>query len=362
MGPLIFDAHLDLALNAVDFNRDLRQSVDDLRVQELTAGMSGQHGRCTNTLSFPELRRAGVAVCLTTCLARLELNVAHSFGHTTAEACYAYAHAHYAYYRAMEQKGYLRKLTTREALNQHLVDYRHDPEHEPLGYILTMEGADPLLTPDTIDEFYELGLRAIGLTHYGNNRYGGGTRSENGLAVEAPELLARIEQLGMTIDMTHLSDKSFWQVAERFHGRVHASHQNSRRLSNWQRQFSDEQYRVVIERGGVVGMAFDSVMIENGFVIGQTKPSATTAAIIENIDIVCQLAGNVDHVGLGTDLDGGYGNEQTPTDLNRYSDLPEALITGLSRKGYSAAAIEQIFHRNWIRFFSEVLPSENGGH
>jgi membrane dipeptidase len=220
-----------------------------------------------------------------------------------------------------------------------------------------MEGADPVLTPDTIEEFYDHGLRAIGLTHYGANRYGGGTRCENGLALDAVELLKHIERLGMTVDMTHLSDKSFWQVADLFGGRVHASHQNSRRISSWQRQFSDEQYQFVIERGGVIGIAFDVIMLEHGFAHLRSKPSVSIEAAVRNIDIVCQLAGNVDHVGIGTDLDGGYGAEQTPTDLDRYSDLPKRLLELLSSSGYSDADIAKIMHGNWLRFFNEVLPA-----
>lgn len=353
---LLFDAHLDLALNAVDLNRDLRQAVDDIRVQERAAGMDGILGRCQNTLSLPELRSAGVAVCLTTLLARLEPDPGHDFGHLTAEACYAYAHAHLAYYRAMQRSGLLRMIKTKSELGEHWQKYSDQPESEPLGFILAMEGADPLLTPDTIDEFYEQGLRAIGLTHYGGNRYGGGTRSENGLALDAVELLEHIERLGMTVDMTHLSDKSFWQVAERFEGRIHASHQNSRRISNWQRQFSDDQYRLVIQRDGVIGIAFDVIMLQHGYTRGQSQATATIDAAIENIDIVCQLAGNANHIGIGTDLDGGFGSEQTPTDLDRYTDLPPRLLKGLSDRGYSKDDIEKVMHGNWMRFFSEILP------
>ncbi len=353
---LLFDAHLDLALNGVDLNRDLRQSVDDIRVQERVAGMESQLGRCTNTVSFPELRQAGVGVCLATLLARLEQSVADTFGHTTPEACYSFAHAHLAYYRAMEQAGWLRMLRTAEDLRQHVDRFNADSANRSLGIILTMEGADPLLVPETIEEFYQHGLRAIGLTHYGSNRYGGGTRSANGLAVEAINLLKHIERLGITVDMTHLSEKSFWQVADLFSGRVHASHQNSRRVSNWERQFSDAQTKLVIERDGIIGIACDAIMLEHGFTYGKSIPTATIDAVVQNIDIVCELAGDTEHVGIGTDLDGGYGNEQTPTDLKRYSDLPNILCSKLSARGYSDMAIAQVMHGNWLRFFGEVLP------
>lgn len=349
----LFDAHLDLALNGVDWNRDLRQGVNDIRAQEQSLGMT-EKGRCTNTLSFPELRSAEVGVCLTTLLARQEKEINHSFGWTTPEACYAMAHAHLAYYRAMERAGWMKMLRTKADLQSHVQAFRNAPETTPLGFILTMEGADPVLKPETIDEFYEHGLRAIGLTHYGTNRYGGGTRSEVGLSLDAIPLLKRIAELGMTVDVTHLSDVAFWQVLEHFPGRIHASHQNSRRISNWQRQFSDQQYKAVIDRNGVIGMAFDSIMLQEGYVRGQSKNEITIERAVDNIDIVCQLAGNSRHVGIGTDLDGGYGNEQTPMDLNRYSDL-RCLPDLLSNRGYSDVDIEAIMHGNWIRFFGEVL-------
>lgn len=353
---LLFDGHLDLALNGIDWNRDLRQSVDDIRAQEQTLAMT-QKGRGNGTLSFPELREAGVAICLTTLLARQEKEINHEMGWITPEACYAMAHAHLAYYRAMERAGWMRMLTTRQQLREHFDAYRKDPQTVPLGFVLTMEGADPMLTPDTVQEFYEHGLRAIGLTHYGCNRYGGGTRSEVGLAVDAIPLLKNIEQLGMTVDVTHLSDIAFWQVLEHFQGRIHASHQNSRRIASWQRQFSDQQYQAVIDRDGVIGMAFDVIMMEHGFVRGVTKPEATIARAVDNIDLICQLAGNAKYVAIGTDLDGGYGNEQTPADLNRYTDLPRILVPLLEKRGYPSDDIELILHGNWMRFFGEVLPA-----
>lgn len=353
----LFDAHLDLGLNAVDWNRDLRQDVDDIRAQEQTLGMQGELGRCTNTLSFSELRKAEIGICLTTLLARQEKEINHPMGWTSPEACYAMAHAHLAYYRAMERSGYLRMIRTQVQLVHHADHYRLQPDLTPLGCILTMEGADPILNPDTIFEFHESGLRAIGLTHYGGNRYGGGTRTEIGLAANAIPLLKNIEQLGMTVDMTHLSDPAFFQLLDCFGGRIHASHQNSRRICNWQRQFSDEQYLAIIERDGVIGMAFDVIMLQPGFVRGQSKPTATMDRVIENIDIVCQLSGNARHVGIGSDLDGGYGFEQTPADLNKISDL-QHLVEKLAVRGYPEKDIQAIMHGNWLRFFSEVLPHE----
>ncbi len=352
---LLFDAHLDIAMNAIDLNRDLRQAVDDIRVQEITLEMT-ELGRRTNTLSFPELRATGLAVCLATMIARQERQINHSFGWTTPQACYAMAHAHLSYYRAMEQAGEMKMIRNRGELTSHFAEYRTNPAQTPLGFILTMEGADPLLTPDTVFEFHQAGLRALGLTHYGCNRYGGGTQSEVGLAIDAIPLLKNCEQLGITIDMTHLSDVAFWQVAEHFSGRVHASHQNARAICDWQRQFSDDQIRLIIERDGVLGVSMDVIMLQNGFVRGQSIPKETLERAVDQIEHVRMLSGgSIRHVGIGTDLDGGYGNEQTPADLNRYRDL-QKMVGIMQRRGFSETDIEAVFHDNWLRFFGEALP------
>ncbi len=153
--------------------------------------------------------------------------------------------------RALERDGYLRMITTAAQLNEHVANLKSQPDKAPLGFHTDDGGGRSGTGTETIDEFYQHGLRAIGLTHYGTNRYGGGTRAKVGLSLDAIPLMKRIEALGMTLDLTHLSDVSFWQALDHFGGRVHASHQNSRRISDWQRQFSDEQYLAVIQRGGV---------------------------------------------------------------------------------------------------------------
>jgi membrane dipeptidase len=352
---LLFDAHLDIAFNAVDWNRDLRMDLADIRVQETIHNMT-ELGRQTGTCSLPEYRRAELGVCVATLFARVEQAINHGFGCTTPEACYACAHSHLAYYRAMEKRGQMRMLRTKGELSKHVDAYKKSPATTPLGFILSMECADAVLDPDNIHEWHEHGLRAIGITHYGANRYGGGTRSEVGLAAEALPLLKNIEKLGIALDLTHLSDRSFDQVRDYFTGRVLASHQNARKFCNWQRQFSDEQIKFVIERDGVLGMAFDAIMMQPGWVRGVTKPTVTLERAVDNIDHVCQLAGNTRHVGIGSDLDGGYGFEQTPADLNTFADL-QKLPALLEKRGYKTTDIEAIMHGNWLWFFGEVLPA-----
>jgi len=352
---LLFDSHLDLGLNAVDWNRDLRMDVHDIRVQETTLGMTDP-GRRTGTVSLPELRKAEVGVCVATVLARIEPEINHAFGHTTPHACYAMAQSHLAYYKAMEREHAMQMIRTKGELAEHLKQYTANPAGTPLGYILSMECADPILDPENIRDWYAQGLRAIGITHYGDNRYGGGTRSEVGLTMEALPLLKNIEALGMALDMTHLSDRSFDQVRDIYGGRVLASHQNARKFCDWQRQFTDEQIKFVLERNGVIGVAFDAIMLQPGWVRTVTKATVTIERAVDNIDHICQLAGNARQAGIGSDLDGGFGFDQCPADLNTIADL-QIIPAILERRGYKEADIAGIMHGNWLRFFGEVLPN-----
>ena len=142
-----------------------------------------------------------------------------------------------------------------------------------------------------------------------------GTGDSGPLTQKGIELLKEFDRLGMILDATHSSDPSFYQAMELFHGPVMASHNNCRALVPGDRQFSDEQIRLLVERDAVIGVAFDSWMLYPGFVIGQTHGSAASlTAVADHIDHICQLAGKRKHIALGTDLDGGFGTEQSPPD------------------------------------------------
>ena len=125
------------------------------------------------------------------------------------------------------------------------------------------------------------------------------------------------------------------------------------------RSFADDMIQAVVERGGVLGMAFDAIMMVPGWIHNRSKPAdfqLKIERICDHIDHICQLAGNAKHVGIGTDLDGGYGNEQTPVDLNTIYDLQT--IPGLLKKrGYKKADIEAIMSGNFLNFLRRHLPA-----
>jgi membrane dipeptidase len=219
-----------------------------------------------------------------------------------------------------------------------------------------MEGADPIVAPAQAEAWWDDGLRALGLSHYGKGQYSVGTGDAGPLTPAGFDLLREMERLGMILDATHLSDPSFFQALDAFGGPVLASHNNCRALVPGDRQFSDEQLKLLIERGAVIGAVLDAWMLHPGWERGKTRPEVLgLEAVADHIDHVCQLAGTSRHAAIGSDLDGGYGTEQTPRDLDTIADL-QNLAGILGRRGYAEADIDLIFHGNWLRFFGRALP------
>lgn len=353
---LIFDAHLDLAWNALQWNRDLRRSVSILRVQE--SALSGP-GRGQGTVAFPEMRQGNVALCFATLLARRTGKPeAHIDFASTAQA-YAQAQGQLAYYHELARQGVVRLVTSLKGLDEHVAAWQAWEAAErktqpPLGLIISMESADPIPNAKRLSTWYRNGVRLIGPAHYGPGRYAGGTASELGFTLEGFALLDEMQRLGILLDLTHLSDQAFWQALERFSGAVLASHNNCRALVPNQRQFSDEQLRAIIARGGVIGAACDAWMLRPGWVRGSlTNEAVSLVQVADHIDHVCQLAGNSQHAALGSDLDGGFGREQSPTDLDTIADLQK--VAGiLSARGYAAADVAAIMHGNWLRLLRQA--------
>jgi membrane dipeptidase len=351
---LIFDAHLDLAWNAIDWNRDLRLPVADVRRREREQGWTGK-GRGLGTVSFPELRRGGVGLFIATLLARLVRdNMMPAFQrYESMPAAYAAAHAQLAYYRALEREGVLRWIKDRPALDAHVAAWQDGGEGQLLGFILSMEGADPVLAPEQVQEWWDAGLRIIGPAHYGVSPYAHGTGTEGGLFPDGPALLQEMRRVGMILDVTHLSDQCFDEALDLWDGPVLASHHNCRTLVPDQRQLTDAQIKRLIDRGAVIGTALDTWMLYPGWIRGKTLPEEAGVKLetmIDHMDHVCQLAGNADHAAVGTDLDGGFGREQSPYDLDTIADL-RRLPDLLAKRGYKPEAVRGILHGNWVRFF-----------
>ena len=357
-------------MNALEWNRDLTRPVAELRAREL--GKTDKPDRGRGTVSLPEMRRGGVGICVATLLARIEHN-AYSpvFGWRSPAQAYAQTQGQLAWYRAMEEAGEMVQIRDAARLEQQVglwtaaVARPHPgpgPQESegrglPIGYLLSLEGADSILSFDHLSSAWEQGVRAIGPAHYGPGVYANGTDAEGGLNARGRQLVKEMARLGFILDVTHLNDQCFWEALDIFSGPVWASHQNCRVLAPHMRQFSDEQIKALIARGAVIGAALDAWMLVPGWVRGKTTPQSSAVSletVVNHMDHVCQLAGNERHIGIGSDLDGAFGCEQTPADLDTISDLARLSET-LKRRGYQPKEIEGILCGNFINFLSRTL-------
>ena len=347
----ILDAHLDLAMNAMEWNRDLRLPVSDIRSSE--RGMKDKAGRAMNTVSLDAMRKGNIGLCVATQIARFVKPENSLPGWNSPQQAWAHTQGQLAWYKAMVAEGEMFQITDLASLERHLANWTDTAlERKPIGFILSLEGADSIVNPSWLEKAYETGLRAIGPAHYGPGTYAQGTNASGGIGTRGEELLREIERLGLILDVTHLCDDSFWDTMNVYNGPLWASHSNCRSLVDHNRQFSDEQIKELIVRGAVIGIALDAWMMIPGWVKGRSNPGKmglTLEHMVFHIDHICQLSGNSERVGIGTDLDGGFGKEQSPADIDTIADL-QKLPALLSKRGYSERDINNIMHGNFLRF------------
>jgi len=353
---VIVDAHLDLAMNALEWNRDLSRSAADIRARE--QGLSDKPDRGQGTVSFPDMRRGGIGLCVATQIARYVAPGNPLSGWHSPEQAWAMTQGQLAWYRAMEERGLLTPIVDRAALDGHLARWEQEASEPdlPIGYVLSLEGADSIVTLAHLERAYACGLRAVGPAHYGPGVYANGTSATGDLGSRGRDLLREMDRLGMILDATHLCDASFWDALDHFHGPVWASHSNCRTLVAHDRQFTDDQLRALIARGAVIGAAFDAWMLVPGWIRGQSTPAShgvTLETVVDHIDYICQLAGNTNHCGIGSDLDGAFGREQCPADIDTIADLT-LVRSVLARRGYTNEDVDGIMGGNWIRFLRQA--------
>lgn len=343
----IVDAHLDLSMNAMEWNRDLKKSITEIRQRE--NNLTDKPDRGKGVVNFEELRKGNIGLVVATQIARYVSPDNPLPGWHSPEQAWAHTQAQRAWYTEMERCGELTNITNLETLNKHLSTWSPG---NPIGFILSLEGADSLVSLKHLEIAHQYGLRAIGPAHYGPGRYAQGTDATGGLGPTGKELLKKMEQLNIILDATHLCDDSFWEALDNFKGAVWASHNNCRMLVNHNRQFSDEQIRELINRGAVIGGVLDAWMLVPDWIRRKSTPQSTNCTLeklIDNYDHICQIAGNSLHIGIGSDLDGAFGTEQCPSDIETIADLQK--ISGLlAIRGYSSEDIENVMSGNWIRF------------
>ena len=349
----IFDAHLDLAMNALEWNRDLTKSVYQIRESE--KGMVDKPDRGNNTVSLDAMRKGNIGICVATQIAGIK-NKINPNGWSSMEQAWAQTQGQLNWYKEMEKNGEMYQIYDLNTLDNQIENWQKETKKKPIGYILSLEGADSLVNIDYLEKSYMLGLRAIGPAHYGPGVYAHGTDSNGGIGQKGKELVKKIEELNLILDVTHLSDTSFWETIEIYNGNLWASHNNCRKFVNHNRQFSDDQIKEIIRRDGVIGVPLDAWMMVPNWIRGKSTPETmgvTLNQMIENIDHICQLSGNSNHVGIGTDLDGAFGVEQTPTDIDTIADLQKIPLM-LKKIGFSESDVEKVMNQNFINFLKRV--------
>ena len=348
----IIDAHLDLSMNALEWNRDLRQPVT--LINEREKELSDKPDRGKATVSLPELRKGNIGLVVATQIARYVAPGNTLPGWHSPEQAWAQTQGQLAWYKAMEDAGEMVQIKDAQTLESHIARWNDGNVNDikPIGYILSLEGADSIVTLNHLERAWQYGLRAVGPAHYGPGRYAQGTNATGKLSSAGRELLKEMERMNFILDATHLCDDSFWEAMDLFKGHVWASHNNVRTLVNHNRQFSDEQIKELVNRGAVIGGVLDAWMMVPNWERGQSDPPSMNCKLevmIDHADHICQLAGNALHVAIGSDLDGAFGREQCPYDLETIADLQKFPSLFLKR-GYSSMDVDNIMHGNWLRF------------
>ena len=356
LNMFLFDAHLDLSMNALEWNRDLTQDLTTIRERE--KDLFDKPDRRLGVVSFPEMRKGNIGMCVATQIGRFVKPDSLIPGWNSQAQAWAQTQGQVAWYKAMEEAGEMVQIRDFPSLKNHLELWKtaESTENLPIGYILSLEGADSILSLKHLETAYQYGLRAIGPAHYGPGVYAYGTDSDQPLTQKGKDLIKEIERLGMILDATHLCDSAFWDAMKIYNGPVWASHNLVRNIVPHNRQFSDEMLKELIDRKAVIGMAFDAWMMIPGWIRGKSTPESTGLKIehiAEHIDYICQLAGNALHVGIGSDLDGAFGKEQAPADMDSIADL-QTIAPLLKKRGYADSDIEQIMWRNWVDFLERA--------
>jgi membrane dipeptidase len=348
----IVDGHLDLAENVTLFGRDLTASVAETRLRERRTSQQA-------TVSLDELARGGIAVvCATVTPGFLAADVGADFEpqsalYRTPEQAEAQALAQIALYESWAREGRVRLLKSVRDLEHHLALWETDGKP---GLVLLMEGADPIVHVRDLPRWWRRGLRMIGLT-YGDTRYGTGVASgsptvrRGGLTPAGEELLGEMAGQGFIWDISHLAEEGVWQGLALPFPRVCASHANVRALIPTDRHLSDDVIRAVAGRGGVIGLVLYNKYLEPRWRDDKTIPVTLDDHVRRQAEHIARLVG-WRHIGIGSDLDGGIGLEESPLEIETVADLYKVGLV------VPEEARRAVLGTNWLDFLRAALPDD----
>jgi membrane dipeptidase len=359
---LIVDAHEDIASNMLTFGRDPTRSVAETRARESAGGRYNPQGEVL--LGYPDHVRGGVAVVFATLNAipvRRKLYEWETQCYATQAEANRLARAQAdAYHRLVESHADKFQLVgSHAALREVLETWAGDPPRAPrVGLVMMIEGADCVQESQELDEWFAADVRIVGPAWSGT-RYCGGTREPGPLTPDGRRLLQVMDDLGMMLDLSHMAEQAYYEALDCFSGTVVASHSNVRVLLDGSpipdRHLSDAMIRGLVERDGVIGVVPYNRFLKGGWLPEDGRAVVTLEHVIRQIDHICQLAGDAQHTGLGSDFDGGFGLNQLPAGLDSIADL-RFIGEFLARSGYQPADVEAILSGNWLRMLRRGLP------
>jgi membrane dipeptidase len=360
---LIIDAHEDLAFNVLADGRNYLESAYDTRAAEIGTSITEVNGVCM--LGLPEWLRAGVAVIFATITAipRSHARIGE-LSYVVVEAAYQQAIAQLNIYRHWSATHpQITFITHQQHLDLVMASWATPPPMglvpQQVGLVLLIENADLIRTPEEVDFWYKQGIRIVGPAWH-TNRYITSTFDDfGGLTDLGRQLLREMQRFGMVLDLSHMAEEACLEALDRYAGPVIASHANPRRLVPFQRCLSDQVIAHMIARDGVIGIMPLNWALDPAWRQSKTKADIHVEAVVEAIDIVCQIAGDARHVGIGTDFDGGQGAEAVPAELDTIADLPVIADT-LCRHGYKDEDIAAVMGENWWRLLYLHLPHQDG--
>jgi membrane dipeptidase len=363
LDPLLVDAHQDLAWNILTFGRDYTLPAVETRLRE-QGTLAPQYNGDT-LLGWPDYQRGRVAVVFSTLYAA---PARHKLGEWDSQ-CYATAEeAHLRYRLQMETYERLvgdhptqfRLIKRRADLKAILTDWQQtepvEQEH-PVGLVILMEGAEGVREPAELEEWYERGVRIIGLAWAGT-RFSGGTHEPGPLTPEGYALLERMAEFNLTLDLSHMDEKAALQALDFYPGPIIASHANALSMvkgSESNRHLTDRLIQGLLGRGGTIGIVPFNSFLRPGWKESGERASVTLDYVIAQIDYICQMAGDALHVGLGSDFDGGFGLQSVPAEVDTIADLRK-IIPLLAQKGYTEADMTAILGGNWLDYLQSTLP------
>ncbi len=352
---LVVDAHEDIGWNGVALGRDVRRSALETRRVEAGVNISAMSGLCM--VGLPEWLAGEVAVVFGTIfVAPARKNIPPQFTYSNAEEAHRLGQEQVAFYRRLaDQEERVALVETLPDLERVL--HAWEDGSPQVGLVMLMEGADPIRTPAEAAAWFEQGVRMIALSWAAGSRYAGGNSVPGPLTDAGRELLAAMDDLGMTLDISHLAEEAFFEALDRFSGRVIASHSNPRARVPGPRQLSDEMIRRLVERDGVIGVVLYNRFLRADWRKHDPKTAVTLDDVVAAVDHICQVAGDARHVGLGSDFDGGFGAESAPAGLDTVADL-RLIGPALADHGYGDAEVAAILGGNWLRVLRETLPKE----